>query len=213
MSEAPPASFSVRLWGASGGGGTSRGAGRSDAELLAAHVAGDRYAFEELFYRHHRQLYRLAQITSRNPEDAADALQDAMLSAHRSAPAFRHDAAVSSWLYRIVVNACLDRLRRNKTHPTTALEDDVCQVGDPTPRVDTAIVVERALMRLPVEQRAAVVAVDMQGYSVAETARMLGIAEGTVKSRCSRARAKLAEALDYFDAGATTASDPREGAR
>ena len=171
---------------------------RSDAELLAAHVAGDRYAFEELFHRHHRQLYRLARLTSRNPEDAADALQDAMLSAHRSARAFRHDAAVSSWLYRIVVNACLDRLRRNKTHPTTALEDDVCPVGDPTPQVDTAIVVERALMRLPVEQRAAVVAVDMQGYSVADTARLLGVAEGTVKSRCSRARAKLAEALGYF---------------
>ena len=98
-------------------------------------------------------------------------------------------------------------MRRNKTHPTTALEDDTCHVGDPTPRVDTAIVVERALMRLPVEQRAAVVAVDMQGYSVAETARMLGIAEGTVKSRCSRARAKLAEALEYFNAGAAAAAE------
>jgi RNA polymerase sigma-70 factor, ECF subfamily len=87
------------------------------------------------------------------------------------------------------------------------LDDDVCHVGDPMLRVDTAIVVERALMRLPVEQRAAVVAVDMQGYSVAETARMLGIAEGTVKSRCSRARAKLAEALDYFDAGAASVAD------
>jgi RNA polymerase sigma-70 factor (ECF subfamily) len=149
--------------------------------LLAAHVAGEQYAFEELFYRHHRQLYRLAQITSRNPEDAADALQDAMLSAHRSAPRFRH--------------------------PTSVLEEDVYNVGDPTPRVDTAIVVERALLRLPVEQRAAVVAVDMQGYSVAETARMLGIAEGTVKSRCSRARAKLAEALEYFNAGAAAAAE------
>jgi len=85
-----------------------------------------------------------------------------MLSAHRSAAAFRHD-------------------------PTTPLKDDACHVGDPTPRVDTAIVVEGALMRLPVEQRAAVVAVDMQGYSVAETARMLGVAEGTVKSRCGPA--------------------------
>jgi RNA polymerase sigma-70 factor (ECF subfamily) len=181
--------------------------GRSDAELLAAHVAGDRYAFEELFYRHHRQLYRLAQITSRSPEDAADALQDAMLSAHRTAPRFRQDSAVSSWLYRIVVNACLDRLRRHKAYPTTALEEDACHICDPAPRVDTAIVVERALMRLPVEQRAAVVAVDMQGYSVAETARMLGIAEGTVKSRCSRARAKLAEALEYFNAGAAAAAE------
>jgi RNA polymerase sigma-70 factor (ECF subfamily) len=175
---------------------------RSDAELLAAHAAGDPYAFEELFYRHHRQLYRLAMVTSRNPEDAADALQDAMLKAHRSARNFRHDSAVSSWLYRIVMNACLDRLRRHKTYPTTALDDAACHVGDPTPRVETAIVVERALMRLPVEQRAAVVAVDMQGYSVAETARMLGIAEGTVKSRCARARAKLAEALEYLDTGA-----------
>jgi RNA polymerase sigma-70 factor, ECF subfamily len=181
---------------------------RSDAELLVAHVAGDRYAFEELFYRHHRQLHRLARISSRTPEDAADALQDAMLSAHRSAPRFRHDASVSSWLYRIVVNACLDRLRRNKSHLTTVLEEDACHIGDPTPRVDTALVVERALMRLPVEQRAAVVAVDMQGFSIAETARVLGIPEGTVKSRCSRARAKLAEMLDYFAPVVSDSAEP-----
>jgi RNA polymerase sigma-70 factor (ECF subfamily) len=176
--------------------------------LLAAHVAGDPYAFEELFYRHHRQLYRLAHITSRNADDAADALQDAMLSAHRTAHTFRHDAAVGSWLYRIVVNACLDRLRRHMAQPTAALSDEAlnsCQVGDPTPHVETAIIVERALMRLPVEQRAAVVAVDMQGYSVAETARMLGVPEGTIKSRCSRARRRLAEVLGYFDAATASA--------
>ena len=172
---------------------------RTDAELLVAHVGGDRYAFEALFHRHQRQLYRLAKITSRNPEDAADALQDAMLSAHRKAPGFRHDASVSSWLYRIVVNACLDRLRRNKTHAATPLDDDACRLGDPTPRVDTALVVERALMRLPIDQRAVVVAVDMHGFSVAETALLLGVPEGTVKSRCSRARAKLAKTLGYFD--------------
>ena len=171
---------------------------RSDRELLAAPVAGDGYAFEELFYRHHRQLHRLARMTSHSPEDAADALQEALLSAHRTAATFRYDSAVSSWLYRIVVNSCLDRLRRNKNHSTTPLADDAGQIADPTSRVDTAIVVERALMRLPVEQRAAVVAVDMQGYSVAETARMLGVAEGTVKSRCSRARVKLADALRFF---------------
>jgi RNA polymerase sigma-70 factor (ECF subfamily) len=66
-------------------------------------------------------------------------------------------------------------------------------------RGSTALVVERALLRLPVEQRAVVVAVDMHGYSVAETARLLGVPEGTVKSRCSRARAKLANTLEYFD--------------
>lgn len=172
---------------------------RSDAELLAAHIAGDRYAFEELFHRHHRQLHRLARLSTRSPEDAADALQDAMLSAHRSAGSFRQDAAVSSWLYRIVVNACLDRLRRAKAQPTIPL-DDIYPVADRTSQVETAILVQRALMRLPVEQRAAVVAVDMQGYSIADTAKMLGVAEGTVKSRCARARARLAVLLGYLKA-------------
>jgi RNA polymerase sigma-70 factor (ECF subfamily) len=184
-------------------GGTERPQ-RSDAELLAAHVAGDPYAFEELFLRHQRQLYRLARLTSRTGEDAADALQDAMLSAHRSAGSFRNDAAVSSWLHRIVVNACLDRLRRNKNHLAIQLEDDVGSVSDPAPRTDTAVVVQRALMRLPVEQRAAVVAVDMQGYSIADAARILGVPQGTVKSRCARARGRLALMLRYFDHDAAT---------
>lgn len=70
-----------------------------------------------------------------------------------------------------------------------------------TAQVETAIAVQRALMRLPVEQRAAVVAVDMQGYSIADTARMLGVAEGTVKSRCARARARLARLLGYLNTG------------
>ncbi|MCV7258778.1 RNA polymerase sigma factor SigM [Mycobacterium shimoidei] len=176
----------------------------SDAELLAAHVAGDRYAFEELFMRHRRRLHRLARLTSGSAEDADDALQDAMLSVHRAAGSFRHDAAVSSWLHRIVVNACLDRLRRNRSHLVAAL-DDSYPVTDRTTQVETAIMVQRALMRLPVEQRAAVVAVDMHGYSVADTARLLGVAQGTVKSRCARARARLAAALGHLDTDATPA--------
>jgi len=161
---------------------------------LAAHVSGDRYAFGELFHRHQRQLHRLARMTSRTPQDAEDALQEAMLSAHRGAGAFRYDAAVSSWLHRIVVNACLDRLRRAKSQRTVPLED-VYPVADRSAQVDTAIMVQRALMRLPVEQRAAIVAVDMQGYSIADTARLLGVAEGTVKSRCARGRVRLGELL------------------
>lgn len=183
---------------------------RTDAELLAAHVAGDRQAFAELFGRHQRQLHRLARLTTRSPEDAEDALQDAMLSAHRGAGSFRHDAAVGSWLHRIVVNACLDRLRRAKSHPTVPLED-IYPVADRTGQVETAILVQRALMRLPVEQRAALVAVDMQGYSVSDTARLLGVAEGTIKSRCARARVRLAELLGYLNAGAPTAPDAAAG--
>lgn len=180
-------------------GGDHRLHERSDAQLLAAHVAGDRFAFEELFYRHHNQLYRLARLTTRDPHDAADALQDALFNAHCRAPQFRHDCAVSTWLYRIVVNSCLDRLRRNKFQATDQLSEHSAVAGDPAPAVETAILVERALMRLPIEQRAAVVAVDMQGYSVAETAKLLDIPEGTVKSRCARARAKLASTLSHLD--------------
>jgi RNA polymerase sigma-70 factor, ECF subfamily len=180
-------------------GGCS-GQDRTDEQLLAAHVAGDRFAFEELFNRYQPQLYRLARITIRCPDDARDALQDAMLSAHCGAPKFRHDCSVSSWLYRIVVNACLDRLRRHKARPTTPLEAMMSagSIGDPAPGLDTAIVIERALLRLPIEQRAAIVAVDMQGFSVAEAARMLGVPEGTVKSRCARARTKLATTLGHL---------------
>ena len=189
---------------------------RSDADLLAAHVAGDRYAFAELIGRHHRHLHRLARRTTRCAEDADDALQDAMLaasaetvpalvrdalqeamlSAHRGAGSFRYDAAVASWLHRIVVNACLDRLRRARVHPTAPLDEDGGAVGDRTGQVETAMVVRRALMRLPVDQRAAVLAVDMLGFSVTDAATRLGIPEGTVKSRCARARARLAVLLE-----------------
>ncbi len=98
-------------------------------------------------------------------------------------------------------------MRRNKSHACEVLDEQLqlCGDADPTGRVDTAIVVERALMRLPVDQRAAVVAVDMRGYSVTETARILGVAEGTVKSRCSRARTKLAGSLGCVSVGTDVA--------
>lgn len=169
---------------------------RTDSELLFAHVAGDRRAFDELFRRHRTQLYRLARGRTQTAEDADDALQEAMLSAHRGAGSFRHDSAVQSWLHRIVVNACRDRVRHNVIRPTVVLDDDDCiAVPDHAGRVETAIVVRGALMQLPVGQRAAVVAIDMHGYSVAEAAGLLEVAEGTVKSRCSRARARLTALL------------------
>jgi len=189
----------VSFWGRRCSEG--RGPQRSDAELLAAHVEGDHRAFEELFRRHHAGLYRLACLTCPTREDADDAMQDAMLSAHRNAGTFRNDAAVRTWLHRIVLNACLDRIRGAKARPTVPLFD-VHPVADRTGLVDTTIAVHNALMKLPAEQRATVVAVDMQGYSIAEAARLLGVAEGTVKSRCSRARARLAYLLGYLDAEA-----------
>lgn len=174
------------------------GAIASDADLLAAHVAGDTSAFEALFTRHRARLYRLALLTSGTIDDAEDALQEAMLAAHRTARSFRYDAAVSSWLYRIVVNACMDRKRSSANAVPVTLDDANFTVSDRTTHIDTALDIQHALMRLPIEQRKAVVAVDMLGYSVADSAGLFRVAEGTIKSRCARARARLAVLLGHL---------------
>ena len=168
---------------------------RTDAELLAAHVAGDPRAFSALYARHRPRLNRLATAHTRSREDAAEVLQEAMLAAHRGAPRFRQQAAVGSWLYRIVLNACRDRLRQRRHQPAAPLDETLLAVPDRSAEITTALTVRRALMQLPVEQRAAVLAVDMHGLSVARTARLLGVAEGTVKSRCARGRRRLAVVL------------------
>ncbi|MBM7077567.1 RNA polymerase sigma factor SigM [Micromonospora humida] len=202
----------------------------TDLDLLRAHVAGDRDAFTELFHRHRDRLWAVALRTTGDREEAADALQDALLSAHRAAGRFRGDSAVTTWLHRIVVNACLDRLRRRQAHPTVPLPDgnhtdDVRGTGGVEPAApatdhDTALVVRQALAGLPVEQRAALILVDVQGYPVAEVARILGVAEGTVKSRCARGRARLAGVLghlrtggDHPPVGSATADGPRRTGR
>jgi RNA polymerase sigma-70 factor (ECF subfamily) len=182
---------------------------RSDADLLAAHVQGDSAAFGVLFARHRDRLGAVALRTMGNPDDAADGLQDGMVAAYRRAGSFRGDAQVTTWLHRVVVNACLDRLRAAKVRRAEALPDDLDERGDrgslatsgPADPADEALVAERrrlvvaALRRLPAEQRAALVLVDMEGYSVAEAAEVLDCAVGTVKSRCSRGRGRLAELL------------------
>ncbi|HZI96464.1 MAG TPA: RNA polymerase sigma factor SigM [Actinomycetales bacterium] len=173
-----------------------------DSELMAAHVAGDPDAFAELVRRHTDRLWAVAVRTLRDPDEAADAVQDALVSAFRSAAGYRGDAAVTTWLHRIVVNACLDRLRRAKSRPTVPLPEDGRErpdvqrpVRDEHAATETRLDVSAALARLPDHQRAALVLVDMEDMAVAEAAVVLGVAEGTVKSRCARGRAALAEIL------------------
>ena len=169
----------------------------SDAELLRRHVAGDDQAFGELFRRHRDRLWAVALRTSCDPEEAADALQDAMVSAFRRAADFRGESAVTTWLHRIVVNACLDRLRRRAARPAVpagsdqALEALAPQDGDHARATETRLDVDAALRTLSPQQRAALVVVDMLGFSVADAAVILDISPGTVKSRCARARARL----------------------
>ena len=97
-------------------------ADRPDAELLAAHVAGDPSAFGELVARHRDRAWALALRTCRDANLAEDAVQEAFLAVHRRAASFRGDAAVTTWLHRIVVNACLDRIRRNAVRRAEPLE-------------------------------------------------------------------------------------------
>jgi RNA polymerase sigma-70 factor, ECF subfamily len=170
---------------------------RDDAALLRAHLAGDRHAFGELVQRHRDRLWAVALRTMGDREDAADALQDALLSAYRAAERFRGDSAVTTWLHRIVVNACLDRIRRQRARPTVPLPEVDTTVA-PAPDRETRLDVEAALGQLPVEQRSALILVDVQGYAVAEAAQILGVAEGTIKSRCARGRARLAVVLGYL---------------
>ena len=162
--------------------------GVDDRELIARHNRGDTDAFRIIVERHRDRLWRVALRTLGNADDAADAVQDALISAFRSAGNFRGESAVSTWLHRIVVNACLDQARRRASRPVVALADD-----------ETAAEVLAALRQLPPEQAAAVVLVDVEGYPVAEVAEILAVPTGTVKSRCARARARLAELLRDLD--------------
>lgn len=189
------------------GDGAGRGRPRTDGELLRAHADGDPRAFEEVVVRHSARLYAVALRTLGDREEALDAVQDALLSAHRAAGTFRGDARVSTWLHRITVNACLDRARRRAVRPVVHLPDlpggaeALEAVPDPRDHEaerDTSREVEAALARLPVEQRAALVLVDLHGHRVEEAARILGCPEGTVKSRCARGRARLAVLLGHL---------------
>ena len=175
-----------------------------DAQTLrevAPHFSG------ELFQRHADRLWSIAIRVMHNREDAADALQDAMISAFRRADSFRGDAKVTTWLHRIVLNACFDRLRRRQARPSVPLPDEADRAPELTARDDPAAEavrssladeVNRALGKIGADQRAALVLVDLEGYSVEQAAGILGCAPGTVKSRCSRGRSRLAIFLRHL---------------
>jgi RNA polymerase sigma-70 factor (ECF subfamily) len=172
-----------------------------DRALLAAHLAGDADAFGALVGHHRDRLWAVAVRTLGDREEAADALQDALLSAYRSAATYRGEARVTTWLHRVVVNACLDRLRRRRARPTVPLPEGGAEPASPRDHLadrETALDVEAALAALPDDQRAALVLVDLQGLPVEQAARVLGVPGGTVKSRCSRGRARLAVSLGHL---------------
>nr|WP_305000234.1 RNA polymerase sigma factor SigM [Kribbella steppae] len=178
----------------------------SDAELMREHVAGNPDTFGILVKRHRDRMWAVAIRTLGEPEEAADALQEAFISAFRRADSFRGDAKVTTWLHRIVVNACLDRIRRRQVRAADPLpedEDRAAELAGPS-EDDPAEVRERrldvlnALKQINSDQRSALVLVDMEGYSIEEAAAILDCAPGTVKSRCARGRARLLPLLRHW---------------
>jgi RNA polymerase sigma-70 factor (ECF subfamily) len=191
----------------------------SDQDLLGRHVAGDPEAFGELVRRHRDRLWAVALRTLGDREEAADAVQDALVSAYRAAHTFRGQSAVTTWLHRITVNACLDRARKTASRKTSPVDDAERleqllepheSASAPAERNDLHRELVEALSTLPPDQRAALVLVDMQGYPVAEAARVLDVPTGTVKSRCSRGRARLLPLLTHLRAESGSDSDEEE---
>ncbi len=181
--------------------GTWRGGGmQTDAELLAGVAGGDRAALEALYRRHATWLgARLAARTS-SRDLAEEALQDTFVAVWRSARTYRGQGEVAAWLWGIAGRRLIS-LARKRRLPTIPL-DDAREHADPTVGPEDAALdaeesarVRRAVARLPDDQRAAITAVVYQGLSVGEAARAAAVAEGTVKSRLHRARARIAADL------------------
>jgi RNA polymerase sigma-70 factor, ECF subfamily len=170
----------------------------SDADLLHLYTAGDKEAFAELYRRHRARLWAVAaRITG--GQDADDAVQNGMLRAYRCADTFRGDSAVTTWLHRIVVNAAIDITRHR---PPPVVEHEASEPPWPIMQADTRMDVRKQWLRLSADHRAALLLVDMMGYTFAEAARIVGVAEGTMKSRAVRARAALAGMLSHLVAPA-----------
>ncbi|MFJ9044881.1 RNA polymerase sigma factor SigM [Streptomyces sp. NPDC102347] len=196
--------------------------GVSDQDLLTRHVGGDAEAFGEIVRRHRDRLWAVALRTLGDREEAADAVQDALVSAYRAAHTFRGQSAVTTWLHRITVNACLDRARKAASRKTAPVDDAERleqllepheSASAPAERNDLHRQLIEAMGTLPPDQRAALVLVDMQGYPIAEAARILDVPTGTIKSRCARGRARLLPLLTHLRPEGASEGEERGGSR
>jgi len=173
----------------------ARIAQQDEADLVVRAAAGDRSAFGVLVERYAGVARRVARAVLGNPEDADDAAQDAMLSALVKLDQYDPRRPFGPWLLRIVANAATDRRRRRTVRRVEPL-DAALTAGGPRPdtTAERRALGERlrlALAELPERRRVAVVLFDVEGYSHAEIAAVLGIPEGTVRSEVFHARRRL----------------------
>lgn len=172
----------------------------SDEQLIRAFLRGDQRAFDALMRRHEDRIFGLAMRMTGNRTDALDATQDAFVAAFRNARSFKGTSAFSTWLYRIGINACHDLLRKKaRLVPSEDVDpgETAGRVDDDVPlRMDLVV----ALQELGADYRQAVLMHDLGGFPYEDIAAITGVQVGTVKSRISRGRKKLAALLEQRDA-------------
>lgn len=175
--------------------------------LIAAARRGDAQAFNKLILSYQTLVYNVAYRMLHDPDAAADATQEAFISAFRALHGFR-GGSFKAWLLRIVTNACYDQLRVAQRRPSSSL-DDMSIDPDHSPtlldhaespedyalRQDLGRAIQGGLDQLPPDQKVTVILSDIQGLSYEEIAQATGVALGTVKSRLSRGRARLRDHL------------------
>ena len=183
---------------------------------------GDAQAFEQLVTPHEQMLWRVCWHYTHHPEDAADCLQETMLKAWRGISSYRGECAFTSWLYRIAATVCLDFLRRQKRLPPTESADELAEEGftpvDGSPTPDEAILraeytedIRAAIDALPGDMRTVLILYALQGQPYEAIAEAMQTSIGTVKSRLSRARQKIAKFLSDGNKSAAPASNKVKG--
>ena len=185
-------------------------ADREDAELVELTLTGDNRAFDELVVRYRDRVYRLCMKILRHDDDAAEALQDAFLSAYRGLRNFMRESRFSTWLYRIDTNASLMKLRRRREGHVSyeqsqggyedaepmAIPDWSSQPLDELLDAETRELLEREVQHLPANEREVFVLRDIMEQSNADVATELGLTVAAVKSRLHRARLHLRDRMN-----------------
>jgi len=177
-----------------------------DSELISRAAGGDASAFREIVERHRSMVYRVAFQFAGNHHDAEDIAQDVFLKVYRSLDRFRQDAQLSSWMYRIVMNACIDHRRRQSPAGAAPFGEEAEQrmVNTPEDSPDPEAsayagelgqVLESEINRLPRGQRIVFVMRHHQGLKLCEIAEALDLAEGTVKRQLHAAVHRLRQSL------------------
>lgn len=182
-----------------------RGGNALESSLIKRAIQGDNDAFESLMSAYERKIYGLCLRMMGNRQDGEDAAQEAMVRIWQKLPQYRGEAAFSTWVYRVTASACTDAIRKRSLRAQPSLEamreeGFEPQDGAPTPQqavenTERREAMQRAIAGVPEQMRSVFLLRDVHGLSVEETARTLNVSSGTVKSRLSRAREKIAAAL------------------